>query len=73
MNQVQFVCDSETEADDMVAHCLRQGLRNPVKMRLRSLQIIEVEGERPAYRFRTRIYQTSDMGGQPFLVVAERP
>ena len=73
MKRIEFVCDSLLEAQDMAAYCQQKQYGNIQLIPLTSLQIIEVEGDRPQYKFRTRIYMTNDMGGAAHLVTAQVP
>ncbi len=73
MKRIEFVCDSLQEAQDMAAYCQQKQYANIQVIPLTSLQVIEVEGDRPDYKYRTRIYATNDMGGSTHLVTAQVP
>ncbi len=74
MKLVQFLCDSEMEAKDILEFCRQKNYKNPKIIKCQELQVLEVEGNRQSkYRFRIRAYQTDEFGGDTHLVTAEAP
>lgn len=73
MKRIEFACDSLQEAQDMAALCQQKQYANIQLIPLESLQVVEVEGDRTQYKFKTRIFVSKDLSAHPHLVTAEVP
>ncbi len=69
MNLVDIVCDSQEEADFAVHFFTTQGYKNIQKIQPAMYSLIEVEGEKPNYKYTGRYARG---GGNIWIIRAEK-